>query len=254
MIIFESTAEGCVSDNRKYYYLKLRDNYFEQDSVRVLEGLENGAVYSLIILKICVRACKFDGNLRMTERIPYTMRNIENLANVIGHDVDHVRSAIKAACELDIISILDTGEIWVTDMQSYIGQSSTEADRKRKYRKKISNQLTEPKKVYPFKEIVEHLNELVGSSFKYTSRSTQDAIKARVNEGYTLDDFKRVHEIKYEQWHNNNEMVGYLRPSTLYRPTKFEGYLNEWKMKNRKNKKKDSGMSEEEKRFFNIGG
>lgn len=46
-------------------------------------------------------------------------------------------------------------------------------------------------------------------------------------EGYSVDDFKRVIDIKVAQWLNNPDMNAYLRPSTLFAPKNFENYLNE---------------------------
>lgn len=126
-----------MADNGKYYYIKLKDNYFEQDNIKVLESMKNGHVYSLIIIKLYLKASKTDGQLMMTQRIPYDPNNVGVLASVIGHDVDHVKEAIRLGIELDLIKIIDGKEIWMTEIQNMIGQSSTEADRIRLYRKKL---------------------------------------------------------------------------------------------------------------------
>lgn len=76
------------------------------------------------------------------------------------------------------------------------------------------------------KEIIDHLNLSCGKSFKHTTPNTRDLIRARVNEGYGLDDFKKVIDTKSAQWKDNQEMNQYLRPKTLF-GTKFESYLNE---------------------------
>ena len=130
-----------MSDSKKYYYLKLKDNYFDQDSIKVLESMPNGHTYSLIILKLYLKSCKYEGHLRMTERIPYDPDKMEILANVIGHDIAHLREAIKMGSELGLITLFDSGDIWMTEIQNFIGHSSTEADRKRLYRHKMDKQL-----------------------------------------------------------------------------------------------------------------
>jgi len=127
-----------MSDNQRYYYIKLKENYFDQDNIKILEAMPNGNTYSLIILKLYLKSAKSDGKLMMTPTIPYSPDKVEILANVIGHDVDHVKEAIKAGLDLDLITIIGGHEIWMTDIQAFIGQSSTEADRKREYRKRIS--------------------------------------------------------------------------------------------------------------------
>jgi predicted phage replisome organizer len=128
-----------MSNNMNYYYIKLKDNYFEQDNIKVLESMKNGHTYSLIIIKLYLKSSKYDGRLMMTSSIPYDPAKIEILASVIGHDVAHVREAIKIARELDLITIVDGREIWMTEIQNFIGSSSTEADRKRDYRKRIES-------------------------------------------------------------------------------------------------------------------
>ena len=74
--------------------------------------------------------------------------------------------------------------------------------------------------------IVEYLNEKAGTRYKANTNSTKKHIVARLNEGFTIDDFKAVIDKKVEQWQDNEKMCKYLRPETLF-GSKFEGYLNE---------------------------
>lgn len=78
----------------------------------------------------------------------------------------------------------------------------------------------------PFKEIIDYLNSKAGANFKFSSKDNQKWIKSRWNDGYILDDFKRVIDIKVKEWKNDPKMAPYLRPSTLFSP-KFEAYLNQ---------------------------
>lgn len=78
-------------------------------------------------------------------------------------------------------------------------------------------------------QVVSYLNEKSEKSYKSTTKKTQDFIKARINEGFTLDDFKKVIDIKTEKWKSDPKMNEYLRPETLF-GTKFESYLNEKKI------------------------
>jgi len=128
-----------MSESQRYYYIKLKENYFDQDNIKILESMKNGHTYSLIIIKMYLKACKYDGQLMMTTTIAYDPDDVGILASVLNHDVDHVKEAIRAGIKLDLISIIDGREIWMTEIQNMIGQSSTEADRIREYRKKIDN-------------------------------------------------------------------------------------------------------------------
>lgn len=75
-------------------------------------------------------------------------------------------------------------------------------------------------------EIVAYLNDMANRNYRHTTRKTQSLIRARMNEGFTVDDFKQVIDIKTNEWLNNDEMNKYLRPETLF-GTKFESYLNQ---------------------------
>lgn len=75
------------------------------------------------------------------------------------------------------------------------------------------------------KEIINYLNNKLNTNFKYKTKSTQSKIKARLNEGYKLDDFIAVIDKKYDEW-KETEFEKFLRPETLF-GTKFESYLNQ---------------------------
>lgn len=95
----------------------------------------------------------------------------------------------------------------------------------------MSNDIPNP--VVPYAEIVGYLNERAGTAYKPTSRKTQSLIKARVNEGASLSDFKAVIDTKCDEWLDDPKMCAYLRPETLF-SNKFEGYLNKPKPRNKK--------------------
>jgi len=123
-----------MADNKKYYYLKLKENFFDSDAMIVLESMQDGYLYSNILMKLYLRSLKNEGKLMFNDRIPY---NAEILAQVTRHKVGVVEKAIQIFQELDLIEILENGAIFILDIQNFIGQSSTEADRVRVYRNKI---------------------------------------------------------------------------------------------------------------------
>ena len=81
-------------------------------------------------------------------------------------------------------------------------------------------------KISIYVEIIDYLNNKTNSNYRYDGKKTKDLIKARMNEGFTLDDFKRVIDNKVNSWGNDEKMVKFLRPETLF-SNKFESYLNE---------------------------
>lgn len=76
-------------------------------------------------------------------------------------------------------------------------------------------------------EVVAYLNDLTGKSFKPKADATRKVIDARLKEGFTVDDCKRVIDAKVVDWGKDAKMRKFLRPETLFRASKFEGYLQE---------------------------
>ncbi|PNP90642.1 hypothetical protein BMT55_11735 [Listeria newyorkensis] len=74
--------------------------------------------------------------------------------------------------------------------------------------------------------IVEYLNTNADTKYRATTKRTQQLIKARLDEGFNEDDFKRVIIKKCRDWKNNPKFAQYLRPETLF-GSKFESYLNQ---------------------------
>lgn len=77
------------------------------------------------------------------------------------------------------------------------------------------------------KVIVEYLNDKIGAHYKSNGKKMKELIRARMNEGYTVEDFKTVIDKKFKSWGNDPKMSLYLRPSTLF-GTRFGEYLNEY--------------------------
>ena len=131
-----------MSDNKKYYYLRLKDNFFDSDELKILESMKDGYLYSNILLKLYLRSLKNDGKLVVNDRIPY---NAEMLASVTGHQVGAIKQALSMFKELGLIEILENGAIYMLDIQNFIGKGSTEADRQRLYDRRISEERKQKK-------------------------------------------------------------------------------------------------------------
>lgn len=96
-------------------------------------------------------------------------------------------------------------------------------------------------------QIINYLNEKTNKSFSLKGKQTIRYINARLKEGFTINDFKKVIDIKVEKW-LNTDMEDYLRPVTLF-STKFESYVNEKPTKKQRNDrfaKTQSAISEAE--------
>lgn len=75
------------------------------------------------------------------------------------------------------------------------------------------------------KNIIDYLNSICGTRYRYNTPKTIKLIKTRLKEGFTEDDFRTVIDKKTAEW-LGTEMEQYLKPDTLF-TTKFEGYLNQ---------------------------
>lgn len=134
-----------MSDNKKYYYLKLKENFFDTDEMLILESMPDGVLYSNILLKLYLRSLKNEGKLMFNDKIPY---NPQMISTITRHPVGVIEKALKLFSKLNLIDLLDNGSIYMTDIQNFIGKSSSEGDRKREYRKKIQEEkkLLSPKR------------------------------------------------------------------------------------------------------------
>ncbi|MGZ0002187.1 conserved phage C-terminal domain-containing protein [Leuconostoc mesenteroides] len=111
------------------------------------------------------------------------------------------------------------------DVDETLTQVRLGKDRLGKDRKDILSGSEETDQL-PYKEVVDYLNKKTGSKYRSSGTKTKKLIKARFNEGFSLDDFRTVIDVKSKQWLTDKKMKQYLRPETLF-GTKFESYLNE---------------------------
>lgn len=126
-----------MADNKKYYYLKLKENFFDSEEMIILESMPDGYLYSNILLKLYLRSLKNEGRLMYKNYLPYTP---SILAPLVRHPIGVVEKAINVFQQLGLIEVLDNGAIYMMDIQNFIGESSTEADRKRDYRRRIEQE------------------------------------------------------------------------------------------------------------------
>lgn len=123
-----------MADSKKYYYLKLKEGFFESDEIKILESMKDGYIYSNILLKLYLKSLRNEGRLMYRNVIPYTP---EILATLVGHQVGVVEKALQVFEKLGLTETLDNGAIYMMDIQNFIGKSSTEADRQRAYYNKV---------------------------------------------------------------------------------------------------------------------
>ena len=131
-----------MSDNRKYYYLKLKENYFDEDAIVLLESMQDGILYSNILLKLYLKSLKNGGKLQLDENIPYTAQMI---ATITRQQVGTVERALQIFMKLGLVEPLPSGALYMSNIELLIGQSSTEGERKRRARLALQEQKALPK-------------------------------------------------------------------------------------------------------------
>ena len=119
---------------KRYYWLKLQEDFFESDEIKIIESMPNGVVYSNFYLKLLCKSLKTDGRLIFKDIIPYTP---DMLANITGVAVDTVRVAIDIFIKLGLMEKLDDGALYMIAVESMTGSESEWATKKRNYRKSL---------------------------------------------------------------------------------------------------------------------
>lgn len=109
-----------MAEAKKFYWLKLKRDFFKRHDIRIIEEMPNGKDYVLFYLKLLLESIDHEGSLRFSDTIPY---NEQMLAVVTNTNVDIVRSAMKLFIELGMMSICDDQTIYMSEVDKLIGSA-----------------------------------------------------------------------------------------------------------------------------------
>lgn len=126
------------NDNKRYYWLKLKKDFFQQHQIKVLKSLPNGRLYALIYLELLAESTTHNGELRYSQMLPY---DTVTLSAVIDEDKDNVEKAIETFVNLELVEILDDGTIYMLEINRLIGSETGQTIRKRESRIKNEGKL-----------------------------------------------------------------------------------------------------------------
>ena len=121
---------------KKYYWLKLKRDFFKRHDIRIIEEMPNGKEYLLFYLKLLVESIDHEGSLRFSDTIPY---NEQMLSVITNTNVDIVRSALKLFADgLHLIEIKDDDTIYMEEVEKMIGSAvdNDNANRQRRFRER----------------------------------------------------------------------------------------------------------------------
>ena len=136
-----------MSDSKRYYWLKLPEDFYDDDTIQWIEDQENGSAYVNFYLKLLLKSLSDDGRLirYVGQRLmPYDVKSLARLTNT---EQDTVRVALELFVNIGLVERLETGELYMSQIDEMIGKETEAARRKRKHRAR--NKLTGGKKELP---------------------------------------------------------------------------------------------------------
>ena len=122
-----------MAEGKKFYWLKLKRDFFKRHDIRIIEEMPNGKDYVLFYLKLLLESIDHEGSLRFSDTIPY---NEQMLSVITNTNVDIVRSAMRLFTELNLIEIFDDQTIFMGEVEKMIGSESDSAERMRRLRQR----------------------------------------------------------------------------------------------------------------------
>lgn len=249
-------------------WIKITTDMFDNRKIKHLRKLPEGNNIVLIWVMLLTMAgrCNSGGLIFLTENIPYTPKM---LADELDFEETTVQLALRALEEFNMI-VTDQGFFTIAGWEEYQNiegmDKIREQNRIRKQNQRERQRLAlkeghvksrdshateEDKEEDKDKEkdkesistIVSYLNEKAGTKYRASTEKTQSKIKARLADGYSIEDFKTVIDKMCAEWIGDEKMERFLRPETLFGP-KFESYLNARITKKQKNTGLPSGSGQ----------
>lgn len=254
--------------DKKYYWLKLQNDFFSSKRIKKLRKL--GSDFVIIYLKMQLLSLQNNGLL---EYSGIEDSFAEEIALDIDEDTDKVQLTISYLQSCGLLEVTDENEFFLPYVDKCTGSASDEEKRKQwrirqqrhreklllerdvtemshkshvtlSLEKEIEKEKDKDKEIDKYiVEIVDYLNLVCHTNYSYKTKNTIKHINARLNEGFTVDDFKMVIDKKANEWLDTS-MEQYLRPDTLF-GTKFESYLNQNIVKGNKSTKTEEQAKED---------
>lgn len=250
-----------VTENRRYYWLQLKDDFFNSKEMKLMRKLPGGEEITIIYLKMMLVSLSEQGKLYF-EGLAEDLA--EELSLIIDEDPEAIRLTLMFLTKKKLLTTSDNYQFNLEQVPEMIGSETASARRVRKHRENqkalqcnsdvtkcngdididIDIDIDRGQKPQSdvYEEIIKYLNEKTGSHFKPTSKSTQRLINGRLSENYTIEDFKYVIDVKTNEWKDNTKMSKYLTPDTLFNASKFEKYRNQQMPKQQNVQKQDERL------------
>ena len=128
-----------MAENKKYYFLKLKEDFFDQREIVVLEGSKDGVLYVNILLKLYLKSLQHNGKLLLNERTPLSA---EMIALLTRHEVGTVERAMRAFMQLGLVAVQEDDIYYMPEIEQMTGKGSSDAERKARYRRQKAEEKT----------------------------------------------------------------------------------------------------------------
>ena len=120
-----------MDEEKKYFWLRLRKDFFKRHDVRILEAMPNGKEYVLFYLVLLTESIDHEGALRFSDIMPYST---EMLATIANTSPEIAEGAIEALINLEMVELQEDGTLKMIGIENMIGFETKWAEKKRKYR------------------------------------------------------------------------------------------------------------------------
>nr|DAH71986.1 MAG TPA: Replication initiation and membrane attachment [Caudoviricetes sp.] len=127
-----------MGQNKKYYWLKLKENFFEEKQIKYLRSLPDGDKIVIAYLKMQLKSLKTEGFIKYDSILP---SNIDELAMILDENTNIIKLMIGALQKVNAVEILDDGSFYMIAMQDLIGKEGESAERVRRFRERQEQKL-----------------------------------------------------------------------------------------------------------------
>lgn len=189
-----------MSESKRYYWLKLKEDFFEDDTITFIEEQANGEKYTTFYLKLCCKALKYEGRLIRyvgETLIPY---DEYSLAMLTKTDVDTVRVALALFQKIGLVERLETGELYLSQLAEMTGTECDTAARMRRSRARKNQESFPPLQSYA--KALQSYNEVTPKRNNVTDKCNI------VQKCYTDIEIEKEIEKEKEFEHERNELGG----------------------------------------------
>lgn len=224
---------------KKYYWLRLRRDFFKRHDVRIIESMPNGKDYVLFYLKLMVESIDHEGALRFSDTIPY---NEQMLATITDTNIDVVRAAMQIFRELNLVEVLDEGTIYMNEVQALVGSETKWAEKKRLYRKKEDNvpALSPPCPPDVRQEIEKEKETELETEKKVYKKPTRHKYGEYRNVLLTDEDMEKL-KAEFPDWEARIERLSGYIASTGKSYKNHLATIRNWAKKDRQMPRRDAG-------------